>query len=64
MLGVVVDDAVIVGENIIAEREAGLVVPMHLSRVYTGFLGRYLWVLTTMAAFAPLLFVVERLAKY
>ena len=58
VLGIVVDDAVVVGENIIAEQEDG----------HTGFEAAVLGVrgvispvmigvLTTMAAFAPLLFV-------
>ncbi|MCY4532973.1 MAG: efflux RND transporter permease subunit [Gammaproteobacteria bacterium] len=58
VLGIVVDDAVVVGENIIAEQEAG----------HRGVVGAFLGVkgvigpvvigvLTTMAAFAPLLFV-------
>ena len=58
VLGIVVDDAVVVGENIIAEHEAG----------HRGVVGAFLGVkgvigpvvigvLTTMAAFAPLLFV-------
>ena len=58
VLGIVVDDAVVVGENIITEHEAG----------HRGVVGAFLGVkgvigpvvigvLTTMAAFAPLLFV-------
>ena len=58
VLGIVVDDAVVVGENIVSEHEAGhdgynaaiLGVKGVLSPVTIG-------VLTTMAAFAPLLFV-------
>ena len=57
-LGVVVDDAVIVGENIIAEREAGLIGPnASIAGVHGVFGPVFIGVLTTMAAFAPLLFV-------
>ena len=58
VLGIVVDDAVVVGENIIAEREAGLVGPQASIVGVHGVLSPVLvGVLTTMAAFAPLLFV-------
>ncbi|MYD96707.1 MAG: efflux RND transporter permease subunit [Gammaproteobacteria bacterium] len=59
VLGVVVDDAVVVGENIVAEQEAG-----HLSGPAAAIAGAHgvqgpvlIGVLTTMAAFAPLMFV-------
>ena len=58
VLGIVVDDAVVVGENIVAEQEAG--VP-GTDAAIAGALGVRgpvtIGVLTTMAAFAPLLFV-------
>ena len=58
VLGVVVDDAVVVGENISAEQEAGLVGPEASIAGTHGVLQPVLvGVLTTMAAFAPLLFV-------
>jgi multidrug efflux pump subunit AcrB len=64
VLGIVVDDAVVVGENIIAEHEQG----------HDGLLGAILGVkgvispvmigvLTTMAAFAPLLFVTGQFGQ-
>ena len=59
VLGVVVDDAVVVGENIVAEQEAG-----HLAGPAAAIAGAHgvqgpvlIGVLTTMAAFAPLMFV-------
>ncbi|MCY4057758.1 MAG: efflux RND transporter permease subunit, partial [Gammaproteobacteria bacterium] len=59
VLGIVVDDAVVVGENIVAEQEAGrLVGPAAAVAGAHGVQGPVLiGVLTTMAAFAPLMFV-------
>ena len=58
VLGIVVDDAVVVGENIVAEQEAG---GQGTGAAVAGALGVRgpvtVGVLTTMAAFAPLLFV-------
>ena len=58
VLGIVVDDAVVVGENIVAEQEAG---GRGTAAAIVGALGVRapvtIGVLTTMAAFAPLLFV-------
>ena len=58
VLGIVVDDAVVVGENIIAEQERGL---SRLDSAIAGIRGVAapvsIGVLTTMAAFAPLAFV-------
>ena len=58
VLGIVVDDAVVVGENIVAEQEGGL---GGVAGAIAGCLGVRapvtVGVLTTMAAFAPLLFV-------
>ena len=58
VLGIVVDDAVVVGENIVAEQERGL---EGVKGAIVGCLGVRapvtIGVLTTMAAFAPLLFV-------
>ena len=58
VLGVVVDDAVVVGENIVSEQEGGLA---GVNGAIAGCLGVRspvtVGVLTTMAAFAPLLFV-------
>ena len=58
VLGIVVDDAVVVGENIVAEQEAG---GRGTAAAIVGALGVRapvtVGVLTTMAAFAPLLFV-------
>ena len=58
VLGIVVDDAVVVGENIVAEQEGGLA---GIKGAIAGCLGVRspvtVGVLTTMAAFAPLLFV-------
>ena len=58
VLGIVVDDAVVVGENIVAEQEGGLA---GIKGAIAGCLGVRapvtIGVLTTMAAFAPLLFV-------
>ncbi len=57
VLGLVVDDAIVIGENIDAEREQGLSGPMAASRGARGVLAPVVvGVLTTVAAFAPLLF--------
>ena len=57
VIGIVVDDAVVVGENIITEREAGEHVGSEASiaGVRGVFAPVFIGVLTTMAAFAPLL---------
>ena len=64
VLGIVVDDAVVVGENIVAEQEAGGSGP---AAAIVGALGVRapvtIGVLTTMAAFAPLLFVTGTLGQ-
>ncbi|MFT6437063.1 MAG: multidrug efflux pump subunit AcrB [Candidatus Azotimanducaceae bacterium] len=58
VLGIVVDDAVVVGENIIAEQEQGKVGMEAAMDGVNGVFGPVMvGVLTTMAAFAPLLFV-------
>ena len=58
VLGIVVDDAVVVGENIVAEQEAGGQGPPAAIKGALGVRGPVtIGVLTTMAAFAPLLFV-------
>ena len=58
VLGLVVDDAVVVGENIISEQEQGGAGNASALRGVRGVFGPVLvGVLTTMAAFAPLLFV-------
>ncbi len=58
VLGIVVDDAVVVGENIVAEQEAGATGAAAAVAGARGVRGPVLvGVLTTMAAFAPLLFV-------
>ena len=58
VLGLVVDDAVVVGENIISEQEKGGPGNASALRGVRGVFGPVLvGVLTTMAAFAPLLFV-------
>jgi len=58
VLGIVVDDAVVVGENIITEQERlGRSTAATLSGVRGVFSPVAIGVLTTMAAFAPLLFV-------
>lgn len=58
VLGIVVDDAVVVGENIIAEQENGKVGMEAAMDGVKGVFGPVMvGVLTTMAAFAPLLFV-------
>ena len=57
VIGIVVDDAVVVGENIITEREAGEHVgpEASIAGVRGVFSPVFIGVLTTMAAFAPLL---------
>ena len=56
VLGIVVDDAIIVGENIGAEQELGKVgVDAALAGVRGVFSPVFIGVLTTMSAFAPLL---------
>jgi multidrug efflux pump subunit AcrB len=58
VLGIVVDDAVVVGENIISEQEHGKVGMEAAMDGVKGVFGPVMvGVLTTMAAFAPLLFV-------
>ena len=58
VLGIVVDDAVVVGENIITEQERlGQSTAATLSGVRGVFSPVTIGVVTTMAAFAPLLFV-------
>ena len=58
VLGIVVDDAVVVGENIVAEQEAGGIGSDAAINGALGVRGPVtIGVLTTMAAFAPLLFV-------
>ena len=58
VLGIVVDDAVVVGENIITEQEkSGLNAAATLRGVRGVLSPVTIGVLTTMAAFAPLLFV-------
>jgi multidrug efflux pump subunit AcrB len=56
VLGLVVDDAIVIGENIDAEREAGYEGPAAAVRGANGVLSPvFVGVLTTVAAFAPLL---------
>ena len=56
VLGIVVDDAVVVGENVVAEQEAGRPGPLGALAGVRGVFGPVMvGVLTTMAAFAPLL---------
>ena len=56
VLGLVVDDAIVIGENIDAEREQGHPGPVAASRGAHGVLAPVtVGVLTTVAAFAPLL---------
>ena len=58
VLGIVVDDAVVVGENIISEQELGKTGMQAAMDGVNGVIGPVMvGVLTTMAAFAPLLFV-------
>lgn len=64
VLGIVVDDAIVVGENIFAYRQAGM---KYLSAAIAGV--RELWlpvtiaILTTVAAFFPMLFVTGMMGK-
>ena len=59
VIGIVVDDAVVVGENIITEREAGVLegTEAAIAGVRGVFSPVFVGVLTTMMAFAPLLLV-------
>lgn len=58
VLGIVVDDAIVVGESIVSEQESGGPGPERAIAGVHAVLGPVLvGVLTTMAAFAPLLFV-------
>ena len=58
VLGIVVDDAIVVGENIISEQELGYTGQVAAMLGVNGVISPVLiGVLTTMAAFAPLLFV-------
>jgi multidrug efflux pump subunit AcrB len=58
VLGIVVDDAVVVGESIISEQEQGKTGMQAAMDGVNGVIGPVMvGVLTTMAAFAPLLFV-------
>ena len=58
VLGIVVDDAIVVGENIISEHELGYEGPHAAVLGVRGVISPVtIGVLTTMAAFAPLLFV-------
>ena len=58
VLGIVVDDAIVVGENIGAEQEHGLTgADASIAGVQGVFGPVFIGVLTTMAAFAPLFFV-------
>ena len=65
VLGIVVDDAVVVGENIIAEQEAGL---KGLDAAKAGIKGVAapvtIGVMTTIAAFAPLGFVTGFISQF
>ena len=64
VLGIVVDDAVVVGENIVAEQESGR---QGVAAAIVGALGVRapvtVGVLTTMAAFAPLLFLTGQFGQ-
>ena len=65
VLGIVVDDAVVVGENIIAEQEAGLKGIEAARKGISGVAAPVtVGVLTTMAAFAPLGFVSGFLSQF
>ena len=65
VLGLVVDDAVVVGENIISEQESGGQDHASTLRGVRGvFSPVTVGVLTTMAAFAPLLFVTGASVKF
>ncbi|XOV89207.1 MAG: efflux RND transporter permease subunit [Pseudomonadota bacterium] len=64
VLGIVVDDAVVVGENIIAEQEHGKTGYEAALDGVSGVFGPVMvGVLTTMAAFAPLLFVTGQFGQ-
>ena len=64
VLGIVVDDAVVVGENIVAEQEAGGKGAAAAIKGALGVRGPVtIGVLTTMAAFAPLLFVTGTMGQ-
>jgi multidrug efflux pump subunit AcrB len=64
-LGIVVDDAIVIGENIFAEQERGLP-PLDAAIKGVRRLARpvIFAVLTTIAAFAPLLFVPGMIGKF
>jgi len=65
VLGIVVDDAVVVGENIIAEQEAGLKGIAAARKGISGVAAPVtVGVLTTMAAFAPLGLVSGFLSQF
>ena len=63
-LGIVVDDAIVMGENIFAEREKGLA-PMEAARKGAVRIAKpvVFAVLTTIVAFAPLLFIEGTLGR-
>jgi multidrug efflux pump subunit AcrB len=63
-LGIVVDDAIVMGENIFAERERGLS-PMEAAKKGAVRIARpvVFAVLTTIVAFAPLLFIEGTLGR-
>lgn len=63
-LGIVVDDAIVMGENIFAEREKGLS-PMEAAKKGAVRIARpvVFAVLTTIVAFAPLLFIEGTLGR-
>lgn len=64
VLGIVVDDAIVVGENIIAEQESGRSgSDASVAGVHGVFGPVLIGVLTTMAAFAPLLFVTGQFGQ-
>ncbi|MEM6646973.1 MAG: efflux RND transporter permease subunit [Bacteroidota bacterium] len=63
-IGIVVDDAIVVGENIIAEREKGLPPLQAALKGATRVAGPVTFaVLTTMTAFLPLLFLPGTIGK-
>ncbi len=64
-LGIVVDDAIVIGENIFKEQESGLPPLEAAVKGATRLYGPVVFaVLTTMAAFAPLLFVPGIIGKF
>lgn len=64
VLGIVVDDAIVAGENIFTEQEAGLKGPGAALAGVRGIAAPVaVGVFTTMAAFAPLLFVTGTLGQ-